>query len=153
MILHAYVCVCIVVHSYTTLHLHHKVQPAARSCLTLPLSLSLSLPVPIIHHSRQDASCVRTESIKVFAGWLTLARPYRGVQKRTLLMRLSLLLQQCCACLVRPTRMVCEISGKWQDRYCSVECCFYLTLIKTISHQCLLAYAKIRKSCYWKAFT
>ena len=37
----------------------------------------------------------------------------------------SLLLQQCPACVVRLTRMVCEIGGRWPYSCFLVGCCFH----------------------------
>ena len=60
----------------------------------------------------------------VIAGRLTLARPYERIQKRTSLMSLSLLLQKCQVYLIRPSRMVLKMGGKWPYSCCFVGCCF-----------------------------
>ena len=66
----------------------------------------------------------------VFARRTTLACPCDGFHRRTSLMSSSLLLQQCSACLVRLTRMVWEMVGRWPYSCFFVECCFH-DLFKT----------------------
>ena len=60
----------------------------------------------------------------------TLTHPCEGVHKRTLLMSLSLLLQQWPACHVCLIWMVCKMGGKWLYSCCFVGCCFQ-NLFKT----------------------
>ena len=48
---------------------------------------------------------------------------YVGVHKSTSLMSLSLLLQQCPACMVRLTWIVFVIGGRWPYSWCLVGCC------------------------------
>ena len=55
---------------------------------------------------------------------LTLACPCKGIHKRLSLMSLSLLLQQCSACLVCFIWMVLEIGGRRPYNCCFVACCF-----------------------------
>ena len=62
-------------------------------------------------------------SMYVFAGRPTLACPCASFHRRTSLMSLSLLLQQCPVCLVRLTRMVWVICGWWPYSCFLVECC------------------------------
>ena len=83
-----------------SLHHHHHVMPLARISLTLSRHFSLSFIasggsaelLPISSHS----CCMY-----VRAGHSTFAQPYVGVHRSTSLKSLSLLLQQCPACLVR----------------------------------------------------
>ena len=51
--------------------------------------------------------------MEVLCVWVTLMHPCRGVHRRMSLMTASLHLQQCLACFVCLTRMVCEMRGKW----------------------------------------
>ena len=59
----------------------------------------------------------------VLAGRPAFARQCEGVHRSTSLMSLSLLLQQCPACLVRQTWIVFVTGGKWPYSCCFVECC------------------------------
>ena len=59
----------------------------------------------------------------VRAGRPAFARPYVEVNRSTLLMRSSLLLQQCPACLVRLTWIVFVMGGRWPYSWCLVGCC------------------------------
>ena len=70
-------------------------------------------------HSISSHSCC----MYVLAGHPALARPYVGVHRSTSLMSLSLLLQQCPACLVRLTRIVFMMGGRWPNSWCFVGCC------------------------------
>ena len=58
----------------------------------------------------------------VLAGRPTFARPCEGVHRCMSLMSLSLLLQQCPACLVRLTWIVFVVSGKLPYSCCFVGC-------------------------------
>ena len=58
----------------------------------------------------------------VWAGHPAFARPYVGVHRSTSLMSLSLLLQQCPACLVRLTWIVFVMGGRWPYSWCFVGC-------------------------------
>ena len=53
-----------------------------------------------------------------------VARPCKGVYRRTSLMTSSLLLQQCPACLARLIWMAFKIEGGWPYSCCSMGCCF-----------------------------
>ena len=55
---------------------------------------------------------------------VTLACSYAGVHKKTLLMSSYLLFQQCFACLVCLSWMVCKIRGRWPHSCCFMWCCF-----------------------------
>ena len=59
----------------------------------------------------------------VRAGRPAFARPCVGVHNNTSLMRSSLLLQPCPACLVRLTWIVFVIGGRWPYSWCLVGCC------------------------------
>ena len=59
----------------------------------------------------------------VRAGRPAFARPYVGVHRSTSLMSLSLLLQQCPACLVHLTWTVFMMGGRWPYSWCLVGCC------------------------------
>ena len=59
----------------------------------------------------------------VLAGRPVFARPYVGVHRSTSLMSLSLLLQQCPACLVCLTWIVFVMGGRWPYSWCFVGCC------------------------------
>ena len=103
-------------------HHHHHVVPQARISLTLSRHFSLSFIAsgrssglhPISSHS----CCMY-----VRAGRPAFARSYVGVHRSTSLMSSSLLLQHCPACLVRLTRIVFMMGGKWSYSWCLVGCC------------------------------
>ena len=59
-----------------------------------------------------------------FAGQLTLVRPCVGVQGRTSLMSLSIILLLCPACLAYLIWMIYEMGDKWLYRDCFVAFCF-----------------------------
>ena len=59
----------------------------------------------------------------VRAGRPAFAWPYAGVHRSTSLMSSSLLLQQCPACLVRPTWIVFVMGGRWPYSWCLVGSC------------------------------
>ena len=105
---------------YMSFH-HHHVVPLARISLTLSCQFSLFF----ITYSRSSGlhpvsshSC----SMYVRAGRPAFARPYVGVHRSTSLMRSSLLLQQCPACLVRLTWIVFVMGGRWPYSWCLVGC-------------------------------
>ena len=66
--------------------------------LTAQILLTLSPSVPVSYHSGQVFLAV--SSMLDFAGQPTLVCLYVGVRRKTSLMSLSLLLQQCPPCLV-----------------------------------------------------
>ena len=59
----------------------------------------------------------------VRAGRPAFAWPYMGVHRSTALMKSSLLLQQCPACLVRLAWVDYVVGGKWPYSWCPVGCC------------------------------
>ena len=103
-------------------HHHHHVVPPARISLTLSRHFSLSFIAsgrssglhPVSSHS--CCMCVR-------AGRPAFAWPYAGVHRSISLMSLSLLLQQCPACLVRLTCIVFVMGGRCPYSWCLVGCC------------------------------
>ena len=103
-------------------HHHHHVVLVARISLTLCRHLSLSFIASgrsFGQHPVSSHSCW----MYVRAGHPAFARPCVGVHKSTSLMSLSLLLQQCPACLVRLTWIVFVIGGRWPYSSCLVGCC------------------------------
>ena len=59
----------------------------------------------------------------VRAGHPAFAQPYVGVHRSTSVMSLSLLFQQCPACLVCLTWIVFMMGGRWPYSWCFVGCC------------------------------
>ena len=101
---------------------HHHVVPAARISLTFSRHFSLSFITTGrssgLHPVSSQSCCMY-----VLAGRPAFARPYEGVHWSTSLMSSSLLLQQCSACLVRLTRIVLVMAGRWPYSWCLVGCC------------------------------
>ena len=101
---------------------HHHVVPLPWISLTLSLHFSLlfiasgrsSVLYPVSSHS----CCMY-----VWAGRPAFARTYAGVHRSTSLMRSSLFLQQCPACLVCLTWIVFVMGGRWLYSWCLVGCC------------------------------
>ena len=89
---------------------HHHVAHAARVSMTISRQPSLSFIAPGSSSAEQPVSS-HSWSMYVLAGRPTLACPCVGFHRRTSLMSSSLLLQQCPACLVRLTRIACEMGG------------------------------------------
>ena len=83
--------------------------------------------LPIVHHFWQvirATSRILTELLNVVSSWLPcFCLAIWGVHRRTLLMRSSLLLQQCPACLVRLTLIVFLMGYRWLHSCCFVRCC------------------------------
>ena len=104
------------------IHHHHVVLPA-RISLTLTRHFSLSFITfgrsPGLHPVSSQSCCMY-----VRAGHPAFAWPYEWVHRSTSLMSLSLLLQQCPACLVRLTWIVFMMGGRWLYSWCFVGCCF-----------------------------
>ena len=96
--------------------------PLARISLTLThhffLSFIASGRSSGLHTVSSHSCCMY-----VRAGRPAFAREYVGVHKSTSLMSSSLLLQQCPACLVRPTWIVLVMGGRWPYSWCLVGCC------------------------------
>ena len=115
------VCLNTVYLSYSLCTYHHVVLVAWIS-LTLSRHFSLSFIAPGRSSGLYPISS-HSCWMYVRAGRPAFARPYVGVHKSTSLMSLSLLLQQCPACLVRLTWIVFVIGGRWPYSWCLVGCC------------------------------
>ena len=114
---HFYKCPC-----STEFYHHHHIVPLAR----IPLILSRHFFLSFITFGRSSGlHPVSSHSCCMYvqAGRPTFAWPYAGVHRSTSLMSLSLLLQQCPACLVRLTCIVFVMRGKWPYSWCLVGCC------------------------------
>ena len=102
--------------SYICHHHHHVVLPA-RISLTLSRNFSLSFIASGrssgLHPISSQSCCMY-----VRAGRPAFAQPYVGVHRSTSLMSLSLLLQQCPACLVQLTWIVFVMGGRWPYSWC-----------------------------------
>ena len=101
---------------------HHHVVPLARISLTLSRHFSQSFITSgrssWLHLVSSHSYCMY-----VRAGRPAFARPYVGFHRGTSFMSLSLLLQQCPACLVRLICIVFVMGGRWPYSWCFVECC------------------------------
>ena len=101
---------------------HHHVLPLARISLTLSRHFSLTFIASGrssgLHPVSSHSCCMY-----VRAGRPAFARPYAGVHRSTSLMSLSLLLQQCPACLVRLAWIVFVMGGRWPYSWCLVSYC------------------------------
>ena len=95
---------------------HHHAVPLAGISLAFSRHFSLSFLASgrssRLHPVSSHGCC-----IYVRAGRPAFARPYAGVHRSTLLMSLSLLLQQCPACLVCLTWIVWELYKKFKYDY------------------------------------
>ena len=102
-------------------HLHHVV-PRAQISLTLSRYFFLSFIASGwssgLHPVSSHSYCMY-----VRAGRPAFAWPYAGVHRNTSVMSLSLLLQQCPACLVRLTWIVFVMRGSWPYSLCLVGYC------------------------------
>ena len=83
----------------------------------------------------------------VFAGRPTLTCPCDGFHRRTSLMSSSLLLQQCLACLVHLTLMVCVIWGRWPYSCVLVGCCF-----QVLFNIARIIFVQVPSSIFFKRF-
>ena len=99
---------------------HHVVPPARISWLSCHFSLSFiaSGRSSGLHPASSHTCCMY-----VRAGRPAFAWPYAGVHRSTSLMRSSLLLQKCPACLVRLTWIVFVMGGRWPYSWCLMGCC------------------------------
>ena len=104
---------------------HHHVALLAWISMTISLHPSLSLII-LGRSSMQHPVSAQSWSMYVFAGRPTLACPCASFHRRKSLMSSSLLLQQCPACLVRLTRMVWVICGRWPYSCFLVGCYFHV---------------------------
>ena len=94
----------------------------ARISLTLSQHFSLSF-IASGRSSGQHPVSSHSCWMYVRAGRPAFARSCVGVHNNTSPMSSSLLLQQCPACLVRLTRIVFVIGGRWPYSWCLVGCC------------------------------
>ena len=106
---------------FLLLHHHHHVVPLARISLTLSRHFSLSFIASCRSSGLYSVSSLSCW-MYVRAGRRSFARSYVGVHRSTSLMRSSLLLQQCPACLVRLTLIVFVTGGRWPYSWCLVGC-------------------------------
>ena len=101
---------------------HHHVMSQARISQTLSRHFSLSFIASDrssgLHPISSICCCMYVQ-----AGCPAFAWPYVGVHRSTSLMSLSLLLQQCPACLVHLTWIVFMMGGRWPFSWCLVGCC------------------------------
>ena len=100
-------------------HHHHHVVLVARISLTPSRHFSLSF-IASGRSSGQHPVSSHSCWMYVRAGRPAFARPCVGVHKSTSLRSSSLLLQQCPACLVRLTRIVFVIGGRWPYSWCLI---------------------------------
>ena len=117
--LYIYIYIYIYIYHH---HHHHHVMPLARISLTLSCHFSLlyitsgrSLGL----HPVSSHSCC----MYVLSGHPAFARLFVGVHRSTSIMKSSLLLQQCPACLVCLTWIVFMMGGRWPYSWCLVGCC------------------------------
>ena len=106
--------VCMYVCIY---HHHDHVVPPAWISLTLSRHFSL-------RQVFRATSRILTELLYVCSSWSScFCSAICGVHRRTSLMRTSLLLQQCPACLVRLIWIVFVMGGRWPYSWCFMGCC------------------------------
>ena len=93
--------------------------PPARISLTLSCHFSLS---SIASGRSSGLHPVSSHSCCMYvrAGCPAFAQPYMGVHRSISLMSLSLLLEQCLACLVHLTWIVFMMGGRWPYSWCLV---------------------------------
>ena len=118
-----YIYIYIYVANFTIyIYHHHHVLPLARVSLTLSRYFSLSF---IAFGKSSGLHPVSSHSCRMYvrAGPPAFARPYAWVHRSTSLMSLSLLLQQCPACLIRLTWIVFVMGRRWPYSWCLVGCC------------------------------
>ena len=103
-------------------HYHHHVVLVSRISLTHSRHFSLSFIASGrssgLHPVSSHSCCMY-----VRAGCPAFSQPYVEVLWSTSLMSPSLLLQQCSACLVRLTRIVFVMGGRWPYSWGLVGCC------------------------------
>ena len=102
--------------------IHHHVGPQAWISLTLSRHFSLSFIASGRSSELYPVSSHRC-CMYVRAGRPAFVRPYVGVHRSTSLMSLSLVLQQCPACLVRLTWIIFVMGGRWPYSWCLVGYC------------------------------
>ena len=111
------------IYIYIYIYHHHHVVLVAWISLTLSRHFFLSF-IASGRSSGQHPVSSHSCWMYVRAGRPAFVRPCVGVHKSTSLMSLSLLLQQCPACLVRLTWIVFVIGGRWPYSWCLfLRCC------------------------------
>ena len=107
---------------YMYIYIYHHVVLLAQISLTLSRHFSLSF---ITSGRSSGLHPVSSHCcwMYVHAGRPAFARPCVGVHRSTSLISLSLLLQQCPACLVHLTWTVFVMGGRWPYSWCLVWCC------------------------------
>ena len=107
---------------YVYIYHHHHVVPPALVSLTLSCHFSLSF---IASGRSSGLHPVSSHSCCMYVrGWpFCFCSAICGVSRSTSLMGWSLFLQQCPACLVRLTRIVFVMGGRWPYSWCLVGCC------------------------------
>ena len=107
---------------YILNHHHHHDVRLARISLTLSLHVSLSFIAfgrsSGLHPVSSHSCCMNVRAGRPAFDW-----PYAGVHRSTSLTILSLLLQQCPACLVRLACIVFVIVDRWPYNWRRVGCC------------------------------
>ena len=98
---------------------HHLVVPLVGISLTLFATSPYRSSLPAGLYSVFSQSCC----MLVRAGRPAFARPCEGVHRSTSLMRSSLFLQQCLACMVRLIWIVFMMGGRCPYSCCFVRCC------------------------------
>ena len=101
---------------------------SSSSCCAISTNIPdpFSPPLPIIHCFLQvlrTISRIYTELLYAQAGHPAFAQQCEGLLTSTSLMSLSLLLQQCPACLVHLILIVFGVGGRWPYSCCFVGCC------------------------------
>ena len=94
------------------------------------ISLTLSLHSSLSSMASDKASKLHLLSVQSYFRQILVGCP--TLHRRTSLMSLSLLLQQCPACLVHLIWMFLEMTGWWPYTCCFVGCCFHILF--SISH-------------------
>ena len=119
-------------------HHHHLVVLSAQISLTLSRHLSLSF---IASGRSSGLHTVSSQSccMQVRAGHPAFAQPCAGVHSSTSFVSLSLLLQQCPACLVRLTWIVFMMGGRWPYSCCFVGCCLQDLFNIARKYSCVVA--------------
>ena len=124
---------------------HHHVAPSARISLTLSRHPSLS-SIASSRSSEQYPRLGQSCCMLVLAGCPAFAHPCEGVYRSTSLMSLSLLLQQCPACLVCQSLIVFVMGGRWPYSCCFVRCCLQdlFNIARSILVYLLSSFSSIR---------
>ena len=116
--------------------------PLARISLTLSRHFSQSFIASDrssgLHPVSSHSCCMYVRASHPAFAW-----PYAGVHRSTSLMSLSLLLQQCPACLIHLTWIVFMMGGRWPYSWC---------LLGVASRTCSILLAAFLCNCRLKSF-